>query len=94
LSEMFDNISPVNLRPLTKQLGGRLDYGQPVSGKPLTREPDSSYDFTRWERCASETREPFRLSRCLAPCCQERLGDASHLLVSPCGVSLSCRGQT
>src|SRR5258708_24531844 len=52
---MVATIAPVDLRPLTHQLGGRLDYGQPVGSEPPTREPDSFSGFTRWKRCASGT---------------------------------------
>jgi hypothetical protein len=52
LSKTLANVSPVDLRPLTKQRGGWLDDGQPVSGKPLTRERGSSHECPHWERCA------------------------------------------
>jgi hypothetical protein len=55
LDEMVVTIAPVDLRPLTQQLGGRLDYGQPVGSEPPTREPDRFSGFTRWKRCASGT---------------------------------------
>ena len=78
MSEIASDISPVDLRPLTKQLGGRLDDGQPVRSTLLTRDPDRSNRRTCGKRCASAPPHTVPWSGCSGPACRARLSGPRH----------------